>query len=144
MPIAILISSIILGGFIYASQIIKQKSIEKQEVLKFIQSQEENCQKLAIQYKNNEPKDSQNTSYAHFEYHYNPNTKMCVLAYLKYSSFFSSRSQNITDYYVVDLFTNKEIYNKTGYENGEEAVKKFNEWKHIADLYFYQKMLREI
>ena len=34
LPITILLASIILGGFYYASQIYQQKSIEKQQILK--------------------------------------------------------------------------------------------------------------
>lgn len=34
LPIAILIASIILGGFFYASQLNKQKSIERQQEIK--------------------------------------------------------------------------------------------------------------
>lgn len=34
LPISILIASIILGGFFYATQINKQKSIERQQILK--------------------------------------------------------------------------------------------------------------
>ncbi len=34
LPISILIGCIVLGGFIYASQVIKQQSIEKQQSIK--------------------------------------------------------------------------------------------------------------
>ena len=34
LPITILLAAIIIGGFVYASQIIKQQSIEKQQQIK--------------------------------------------------------------------------------------------------------------
>ena len=36
LPAVILIASIIIGGFIYASQVSKQKSIERQQILKMM------------------------------------------------------------------------------------------------------------
>ena len=40
LPIAIIIASIILGGFFYASQVSKQRSIEKQQQIKIEQEQQ--------------------------------------------------------------------------------------------------------
>lgn len=37
LPVVILLASIILGGFIYASQLSKQKSIERQQEIKIEQ-----------------------------------------------------------------------------------------------------------
>lgn len=47
LPITILIASIILGGFFYASQINKQKSIERQQILKQIEDRRIEDEKLA-------------------------------------------------------------------------------------------------
>jgi len=46
IPIAIIISSIILGGFLYAIQVNKQNSIEKQQVYVDSFSNELKCQSL--------------------------------------------------------------------------------------------------
>ena len=43
LPIVILISSIILGGFFYASQVNKQRSIEKQQRVKIEHEKEIAC-----------------------------------------------------------------------------------------------------
>lgn len=45
LPITIIISSIILGGFYYASQVGKQKSIEKQQRIEIEQKQQEQLDK---------------------------------------------------------------------------------------------------
>lgn len=41
LPIAILIASLVLGGFILTAQVIKQKSIERQQQVKIKQEQKE-------------------------------------------------------------------------------------------------------
>ena len=46
LPITILLASIVLGGFYYASQINKQKSIEKQQQLELQAKAEINQSKL--------------------------------------------------------------------------------------------------
>ena len=43
LPAVILIASIILGGFIFATQVIKQQSIERQQEIKL---QEDRCEAL--------------------------------------------------------------------------------------------------
>ncbi len=45
LPITILTSSIILGGFFYASQVNKQKSIEKQQQIKIEQEKQDQSAK---------------------------------------------------------------------------------------------------
>ena len=47
LPVAILLSCLILGGFYYASEVNKQKSIEKQQQLKI---EQEKQQVVAIQF----------------------------------------------------------------------------------------------
>lgn len=141
--IAIISASIILGSFIYISQITKQKSIEKQQANTLIQEQEERCQKLAKQRNADIKKDNPDSSFFKFEYHYNSNTKMCILALVLTSWYTENTSLSLgRDYVITDLFTNKEIYSKRGLEPGDEAINDLNNWKHIADLYFYQKEIR--
>jgi len=41
LPATIIIASLILGGFFYASQVIKQRSIEKQQQIKIDQERQE-------------------------------------------------------------------------------------------------------
>ena len=48
LPISILVGCIILGGFIYASQVVKQKSIERQQSID-LQAKKEADQKKAEQ-----------------------------------------------------------------------------------------------
>jgi len=135
--ITILTGSIILGGFYYVSQLNKQKSIENQQENQLTQSQEERCQKLANQRKIDMDKENPDYFLSSFEYHYNPNTKMCVLAYaeLRLSSIFHQ------SYMVIDLFSGKEIFKKM-LLNGVKEENEGSEWRHIADLYFYQKEVR--
>ncbi len=134
---AILVGSIILGGFYYVSQLNKQKSIEKQQENQLIQGQEERCQKFANQENIDMNKENSYDLFFSFEYHYNSNTKMCILAYIENALLgFGS------DYVIMDLFTNKKIYFKRGLEPGEEATRQYNQFKHTADLYFYQKEVR--
>ena len=54
LPISILFGCIVLGGFIYASQISKQKSIEKQQQIDI--RAKENQQQLDLQIKKEEVK----------------------------------------------------------------------------------------
>lgn len=54
LPVVILISSIILGGFFYASQVSKQQFIEKQQQIKITQDKQE---QLAKELKEQEAKD---------------------------------------------------------------------------------------
>jgi len=139
LPTAVLIAITVLGGFLFASEVIKQKSIEKQQENKLIQEQEERCRKDATQQKVNMEVNNPNMSFYSFEYHYNFNTKMCILAYIENRSFWDKGN----DYAVIDLFTNEEIYKETIKDGGvfkRGEVKQ--ELNKIANLYFYQKEKR--
>lgn len=142
-PGSILLGFMILGSSIFLAQLSRQKSIERQEKTTLSQQQEERCQKLAIQEKNDILKENQNPHLSSFEYHYNLNTKMCILAYVK--NYFLDLTYSQINYVVVDLFTNEEIYNKGGiFNRKDEAKEQYNEWKHIANLYFTQQERRII
>lgn len=138
LSVAIVLGCLILGGFFYAIQINKQKSIEKQEQIKLIQEQENNCQKLAVQQKNDLLKENPDNSFFSFEYHYNSNTKMCILAYVENDNSLIAFFRN---YRIVNLFTGEEIYNKNGYEQGDAAIKLNKELNSTAELYFNQKSI---
>ncbi|MFZ2072695.1 MAG: hypothetical protein WAV10_03400, partial [Minisyncoccia bacterium] len=131
-----ILGSVILGVFILINQEIKQKSIEKQQKITSTQKKEEECQKLLKQEEEKLIEKDSNLSFNDFEYHYNDNTKMCVLAYIK-------TDRLLTYYVVIDLFTRKKIFNKTNFgEKVDETI--YKEWKYISTLYFSQKELRVI
>lgn len=172
ISISILLGCIILGYSIWAVQKNKQESIEKQQENSLVQKQEERCQELAIEekqdllQKNIRAEGETGWELSDFEYHYNVNTKMCVLAYreneLRHSNRFSGILQGTVpslnnDGYIFsghnivsDLFTNKIFYDKTWdlektNPNTLDEVKKIDlEWSHIAELYFYQDEVRKI
>ena len=136
LPVTVLLTSIILGGFFYASQLIKQRSIERQQENQLLQEREERCQKFAAQRNSEIEKEDPHLFFSVFEYHFNPDTLMCILAHKEFStSLFSPH------YVVTDLFTGEVIYeNSVNYRDKEEDLDK--EWRDIADLYFYQKEVR--
>lgn len=67
LPAVILIASVIVGGFYYASQVSKQRSIEKQQQIKIEQEKQE---KLTEQQAEEESKQALNTCIANAEESY--------------------------------------------------------------------------
>ncbi len=124
--VSIILGSIIIGLSFYFGQIEKHT----QQAQKINQEENIRCQKIAIDNKDTK------VSFYKFEYHYNQNTGMCILAYIKNDSYGGR------NYLVTDLFSGKDIYNKIGIEPGDEAVRLYNEWDHLSNLYFYQKEVR--
>ncbi len=82
LPATIIIASLILGGFFYASQVNKQRSIERQQEIKITQEQKEYVAKRKLEcYDIYEREDDK---WSNIEGHwYNEVRDICVINYTK-------------------------------------------------------------
>lgn len=138
LPAAILIASIILGGFYYASQVNKQKPIERQQqitieqqvkkeaVAEEIQKKKQECSAIARNafesYKNLRKHEdgSSNWSYSYEMFGYSPSFDTCVFSteeVLRLDVVIDSRI-------IVDAYTNREIISWTVWHGAIEDMRK--------------------
>jgi hypothetical protein len=75
LPVVIIIASIILGGFYYASQVNKQQSIERQQKREYIADRKDNC--YALQEKEREQWSNVKSHY------YDEKEDACIVRYTK-------------------------------------------------------------
>lgn len=111
LPVSILLGCIILGGFIYASQINKQKSIEKQQAIKLqedkkieVAKAEKECRDLGSKMYEADKKSAEATGGYSLEPQYKFNKQMNKCLY--------SGGVSVGNYwerYVKDVLTNQTI-----------------------------------
>lgn len=129
LPVSILLGCIILGGFFYASQVNKQKSIEKQQAIKLqedkkieIAKAEKECRDLGSKMYEADKKSAEDTGGYSLEpqYKFNKQTNKCL-----YSGGISIG--NYWERYVKDVLTNERIiatYNPDTTKKPDEQASK--------------------
>ncbi|OHA52742.1 MAG: hypothetical protein A3A97_01205 [Candidatus Terrybacteria bacterium RIFCSPLOWO2_01_FULL_40_23] len=133
LPVAILITGIILGGFYYASQVNKQKSIERQQEIKLLEDRKTeevkkktDCSSIArAAFKSYEEskknKDgSSNWSYSYEVFGYSPSFDTCVFSVEEILTLDLVVDSRI----IVDAYTNREIVDWTIWNDVIENIRK--------------------
>ncbi len=106
IPIAIIIASLVFGGFFYATQVNKQKFIEEQQQIKDVRNIEIYCRKIGEDYRKNEILENPTISFIIPQYGYNKELNTCLYRGGFFRDFVDER-------YIIDLNTNTTIATST-------------------------------